>query len=135
MKKVKKAFPGNEIVGLGALLFLRFICPSLCSPKDMGLVDSDPLPEAQRGLILVAKLLQNLSLNIRFGDKESFMFDMDDFIESNYPAMDKFLNSMGTPSSNSSNADTRITKQQKDDAKATVYEEIKITKKILDLEI
>jgi len=101
----------------------------------MGLVDSDPLPEAQRGLILVAKLLQNLSLNIRFGDKESFMFDMDDFIESNYPAMDKFLNSMGTPSSNSSNADTRITKQQKDDAKATVYEEIKITKKILDLEI
>lgn len=134
MKKVKKAFPGNEIVGLGALLFLRFICPALCVPKELGLVDSDPLPEAQRGLILVAKLLQNLSLNIRFGDKESFMYDMDDFIETNYPSMDKFLNAMGTPSSSNS-ADIRITKQQKDDAKATVYDEIKITKKILELEI
>jgi hypothetical protein len=45
-----------------------------------------------RGLVLVAKILQNLSTNMKFG--ESFMKDLDEFIQDSYPSMKKFLLSL-----------------------------------------
>jgi len=39
-----------------------------------------PSQEAQRGLILVAKVLQNMSNSISFGEKESYMVELNEMI-------------------------------------------------------
>lgn len=131
-------FPGHEVNALGVMLFLRFICPALCLPRESGIVDDKTQlhPNVARGLILVAKLLQNLSLNIRF-NKETWMYELDDFIASNYPTMQKFLMDMASnekvSTTSSSNTDSAITKQERENAKTTIYNEIRNTPNILDL--
>jgi hypothetical protein len=45
-----------------------------------------------RGFVLAAKVLQNLSVNIRFDQKD--FKDLDDFISHTYPLMQRFLLSL-----------------------------------------
>jgi hypothetical protein len=80
---VSERFPemGHQFVG--GFYFLRFICPALVAPAAYGLVKSDLAPENQRTLILISKVLQNLSNHILFGEKEPFMMFMNPFINKN----------------------------------------------------
>jgi len=68
-KEVKNSFPEAESTGLGALVFLRLICPAICSPQRFGLVEETITPNVTRGLILIAKILQNISTNMKFGEE------------------------------------------------------------------
>ena len=45
-------------MSVGALFFLRFLCPALVDPVGWGLLEKQPGERGKRGLILVAKVLQ-----------------------------------------------------------------------------
>jgi GTPase-activator protein for Ras-like GTPase len=65
---------------IGSILFLRYICPALVMPAHHGVVKSAPPRHVGRGLILVSKMLQNLSNGVEFGDKEQCMVCLNAFI-------------------------------------------------------
>jgi hypothetical protein len=80
---------------IGAILFLRFICPAIVKPQSIGI--SSVSPEVQRGLILSAKLIQNLSNNIEFGDKEAYMIDLNVIIAQYREKFAQFLVDVPSP--------------------------------------
>ena len=48
------------------LIFLRLICPAMCTPDAFKIVSQPVTPEQRRGLVLVAKPLQNLANGVDF---------------------------------------------------------------------
>jgi neurofibromin 1 len=75
---------------VGGFLFLRFICPALTAPHFYGLLPSPPNQIAQRQLILIGKVVQNLANLVRPTAKEAFMLRLSDFFDKNIPKMLKF---------------------------------------------
>lgn len=92
IRTVEKRFPERANIGLGAVLFLRYICPSLVSPPPTTLIGktfaSDP--DLRRTLILITKLMQALSNNVMFGEKEPYMVCMNDFLLMHQPKLLEF---------------------------------------------
>jgi len=91
---VKERHPGEEYKAMGAFLFLRYICPNLLAPHLCGLLEEPPLPTAQRQLILVGKVLQNLSNNTLPGAKEEYMQKLNEFITNNQGDVQKFFDDL-----------------------------------------
>jgi hypothetical protein len=87
-------------------LFLRFICPCLVFPSLIGFTFNNPNskepgankpnPQAQRGLILLAKILQGLSNNVLFGSKDTFLAELKEVIDTFSPSLHKFLSQVST---------------------------------------
>lgn len=96
-------------------MFLRFFCPAVTSPEAYGIVDGmletilllqiilidffncltePPSPESRRLLILMTKVLQNLSNDVEFGLKEPHMAKLNDFIHSNREKLDQFFKAL-----------------------------------------
>ncbi|SCV00273.1 LAMI_0G03994g1_1 [Lachancea mirantina] len=65
---------------ISGFLFLRFFCPVILNPKLFDLVEDHPNARPRRTLILLSKMLLNLSTITFFGKKEPYMEDMNDFI-------------------------------------------------------
>eukprot|EP01117_Protostelium_nocturnum_P005449 TRINITY_DN1975_c0_g1_i1.p1 TRINITY_DN1975_c0_g1~~TRINITY_DN1975_c0_g1_i1.p1 ORF type:complete len:1157 (+),score=468.00 TRINITY_DN1975_c0_g1_i1:153-3623(+) len=87
--------PGDgPLVYIGSFFFLRFVCPALVLPSIVGI--KAPSPRAQRGLILIAKIIQNMSNNVPFGGKEDYMGDFNEILETQRASFLKFLNSLQT---------------------------------------
>jgi len=82
---------------MGNLLFLRFLCPALILPQQYGITEALPHKSTQRTLVLMAKVLQNLSNKVEFGVKEGFMAPMNKFIEENIPKIEAFFDELGSP--------------------------------------
>jgi neurofibromin 1 len=55
---------------VGGFIFLRFICPALLNPVQMGIYDKPLNGDAVRVLILVSKIVQNLANGIDSNSKE-----------------------------------------------------------------
>jgi len=128
--KVANVQPAYEIPALSALVFLRFLCPALCFPLRIGLCDGQPSSAASRGLILVAKILQSLSVNIPF--EETFMSELSDMITKYYVQMRSFLISMASFPKGMSYALEKVgPKQDATEAVVILHEYLK-TSKILD---
>jgi hypothetical protein len=86
-------------------LFLRFFCPAILAvrfpytlnlfqPKLFKLTcDSPPTDNTGRLLLLITKIMQNLSNLIQFqdGGKELFMIPCDSFITANIPKFKEFI--------------------------------------------
>ena len=53
------------------------------APDAEGLVSTAPSKEMRRGLLLIAKIIQNLANNVLFGAKEPYMFPLNDFLAHN----------------------------------------------------
>ncbi|KAL6061579.1 Inhibitory regulator protein BUD2/CLA2 [Balamuthia mandrillaris] len=93
---------------LGGFLFLRFFCPALMAPQVYGLLDEAPHPTAQRQLILLAKIMQNLANGTLPSKKEAFMQRLDSFITTNKSSLSAFYATIiahDAPSSSSSSSD------------------------------
>ncbi len=75
---------------IGGFYFLRFICPALMAPQVYGLLEEPPHPMAQRQLILIAKVIQNLANDTMPGAKEEYMEKLNAFITSNKPTLERF---------------------------------------------
>jgi hypothetical protein len=75
---------------IGAFYFLRLICPALLAPQAYGLLDDPAHQVAQRQLILVSKVLQNLANDTLPGAKEAYMEQLNQFIITNKPMLELF---------------------------------------------
>jgi dsDNA-binding SOS-regulon protein len=75
---------------IGGFYFLRLICPALMAPQVYGLLEEPPHPMAQRQLILIAKVIQNLANDTMPGAKEEYMEKLNAFITSNKPTLERF---------------------------------------------
>jgi Ras GTPase-activating-like protein IQGAP2/3 len=69
--KVQKKFPEENfkeieqhppnLAAVGGILFLRFINPAFVTPQSFGIVESLPVKQATRSLLLITKIIQNLA--------------------------------------------------------------------------
>jgi len=82
-KCVGDRFAENMYTTIGGFIFLRLFCPAVSSPEAYGIVEEPPSADSRRLLILITKVLQNLSNDVEFGSKEPYMTKMNDFIQSN----------------------------------------------------
>ncbi|EMD40361.1 hypothetical protein CERSUDRAFT_148314 [Gelatoporia subvermispora B] len=88
-KVVNQVWPEAKFTALGAFIFLRFISPAVVSPETIDIeVPKDPT--LRRGLMLIAKIVQNLANNIFFG-KEPHMVVLNDFLKENIVRVTRFL--------------------------------------------
>ena len=95
---VQPRFPDAKYTAVGAFVFLRFFCPAIVAPEVEGLVTTVPSKEMRRGLLLIAKVIQNLANNVLFGAKESFMCPLNHFLTQNIYRVTTFLREISTPS-------------------------------------
>lgn len=91
MSAVEPRFPEAKYTAVGAFIFLRFFCPAIVAPDVEGLVSTAPSREMRRGLLLVAKVIQNLANNVLFGVKEPYMFSLNEFLVHNVFDITRFL--------------------------------------------
>lgn len=124
---VDERFPEAVNTTIGGFIFLRFFCPAVSSPEAYGIVDGmshvrwhdasytcccvdsywftillePPSASARRLLILITKVLQNLSNDVEFGSKEPYMTKMNDFIQSNRVKLTQFYERLVVRNSNS----------------------------------
>jgi len=119
-QSVASRFSGEEYKAMGGFLFLRYICPSLLAPHLYGLLESPPSPTAQRQLILVGKVLQNLANNTLPGNKEDYMQRLNEFITNNQSDLLDFYNQI-LSASNLETANREVPTQVKKNALADIY--------------
>ncbi|KAG8413742.1 Ras GTPase activating protein ira2 [Metarhizium acridum] len=91
-------FPNAKYTAVGAFVFLRFFCPAIVAPEAEGLVSVAPTKEMRRGLLLIAKIIQNLANNVLFGTKEPYMFPLNPFLVQNIHLVTGFLRDISVPS-------------------------------------
>lgn len=94
---VEPRFPEAKYTAVGAFIFLRFFCPAIVAPDVEGLVSTAPSREMRRGLLLVAKVIQNLANNVLFGVKEPYMFSLNEFLVHNVFDITRFLHEISVP--------------------------------------
>lgn len=89
----RKTCPDKETSLIGGFIMLRLINPSLVAPESYGMLPlgKSPSPKARRNLIMLTKLIQNLSNGIEFGVKEPHMVCVNSFVEDNLEVMNEFL--------------------------------------------
>lgn len=94
---VQPRFPDAKYTAVGAFVFLRFFCPAIVAPEVEGLVSTTPSKEMRRGLLLIAKVIQNLANNVLFGAKEPYMFPLNHFLTQNIYRVTTFLREICVP--------------------------------------
>ncbi|KAI1636187.1 GTPase [Biscogniauxia mediterranea] len=94
---VMPRFPEAKYTAVGAFIFLRFFCPAIVAPEAEKLVSTPPSKEMRRGLLLIAKVIQNLANNVLFGAKEPYMYPLNDFLTQNIYKVTTFLREISVP--------------------------------------
>ncbi|TBU46391.1 hypothetical protein BD309DRAFT_622853 [Dichomitus squalens] len=89
-KAVNEVWPEAKFAALGAFIFLRFISPAIVTPETVDVAIPNNDPTIRRGLMVIAKIIQNLANNILFG-KEAHMVILNDFLKDNIVTVTKFL--------------------------------------------
>ncbi|PTB71434.1 ras GTPase-activating protein [Trichoderma longibrachiatum ATCC 18648] len=100
-------FPNAKYTAVGAFIFLRFFCPAIVAPEVEGLVPTPPSKEMRRGLLLIAKIIQNLANNVLFGTKEPYMFPLNLFLVQNIHVVMGFLREISIPPSHIESSSNR----------------------------
>ncbi|KAH3758841.1 RasGTPase-activating protein [Pelomyxa schiedti] len=74
----------NPLAVVGSFLILRYINPAIFSPEQYGMIRSGKVsPLVRRNLVLLSKMLQNISSGLVFTSKEQYMVAMNRYIEQN----------------------------------------------------
>ncbi|KAI1428452.1 GTPase [Xylaria sp. FL1777] len=97
---VMPRFQEAKYTAVGAFIFLRFFCPAIVAPESEKLVNEPPSKEMRRGLLLIAKVIQNLANNVLFGAKEQYMYPLNDFLTQNIYKVTTFLREISVPPDN-----------------------------------
>jgi len=111
-KCVAERYPESVNTTIGGFIFLRFFCPAVSSPEAYGIVEEPPSASSRRLLILITKVLQNLSNDVEFGSKEPYMTKMNDFIHSNRLKLGQFYTQLVKPSAKA-NVEIELPKNMK----------------------
>jgi GTPase-activator protein for Ras-like GTPase len=81
VKAIAQKFPNSKYIVIGGFYFLRYLCPAIISPEGHGYKSSVPLDrDCRRGLVLVSKVIQQISNGVEFGSKEEFMKPFNNYI-------------------------------------------------------
>eukprot|EP00299_Pterocystis_sp_00344_P019896 c9830_g1_i1.p1 GENE.c9830_g1_i1~~c9830_g1_i1.p1 ORF type:complete len:643 (+),score=146.21 c9830_g1_i1:35-1963(+) len=88
-QKWPNATPDEVESIVGGLCFLRFITPAITTPDSLNIIEQHIT--YRRNFILIAKVMQNLSNHVPFGNKEDFMVPMNSFLESHQVPLKKFF--------------------------------------------
>eukprot|EP01094_Clydonella_sp_ATCC50884_P016576 TRINITY_DN2751_c0_g5_i1.p1 TRINITY_DN2751_c0_g5~~TRINITY_DN2751_c0_g5_i1.p1 ORF type:complete len:782 (+),score=291.28 TRINITY_DN2751_c0_g5_i1:231-2576(+) len=80
---------------IGGFFLLRFSNPAIVTPQALAIVDVKVPTNARRNLTLIAKIMQNLANNVRFGGvKESFMGVLNGALDRNRERLNNFLENL-----------------------------------------
>jgi hypothetical protein len=120
-EQVEAKFPKAVHTALGGQFFLRFLCPSITAPHIYGLMTEPPASEAQRYLVLLSKILQNLANNTLPGKKEEYMEKMNDFIVSNQSALRQFFDKLVEPIVQCNETPVQLPKNLRENALAHIH--------------
>ncbi|KAI3341615.1 GTPase [Ustulina deusta] len=105
---VMPRFQEAKYTAVGAFIFLRFFCPAIVAPESEKLVNEPPSKEMRRGLLLIAKVIQNLANNVLFGAKEQYMYPLNDFLTLNIYKVTTFLREISVPPDNLDTAQSEV---------------------------
>ncbi|VDB87041.1 unnamed protein product [Peniophora sp. CBMAI 1063] len=93
-KAIMRYWPEAKFAALGAFIFLRFISPAVVSPAVVDVeLPKENAETIRKGLMIVAKIIQNLENNIFFG-KEAHMASLNDFLHANIIHVTKYLSEL-----------------------------------------
>jgi Ras GTPase-activating-like protein IQGAP2/3 len=91
----KKRFPDSDRYQIGSLIggyvYLRFFNPVIATPDSVNFISVKPSKTMRRNLVLIAKVLQNLSNGILFGDKEQYMKPLNKFIQERMDSLQDYF--------------------------------------------
>eukprot|EP01114_Cavostelium_apophysatum_P016605 TRINITY_DN4764_c0_g1_i1.p1 TRINITY_DN4764_c0_g1~~TRINITY_DN4764_c0_g1_i1.p1 ORF type:complete len:1204 (-),score=346.33 TRINITY_DN4764_c0_g1_i1:50-3661(-) len=90
--EVTNKFPSAKHIVIGGFFFLRAFTPAVVSPENFSIVDELD-PKLRRPLVLISKLLQNVSNDREF--KEEYMQPINSFIATNNEAAKRFFDDLG----------------------------------------
>lgn len=78
---------------VGGFLFLRMLTPAIAAPKAIigDQLDAGLTPDQRKNYLMVAKVLQNLSNGVLFGEKEDFMKPLTSFLQKNFPVIREYF--------------------------------------------
>jgi len=77
---------------VGGFFLLRFVNPAIVTPQAFMLVDTKLSTPARRNLTLLAKIMQNMANNVKFGGvKEGYMEPLNVVLDRNRDRMNNFL--------------------------------------------
>ena len=92
-RNVLGKYPEHSVnLCIASFIFLRYFVAGVTVPESFGIVKDRPASQMRRRLILIAKVLSNLSTNVKFGDKEDYMTVMNDYLESKQPQIENYFN-------------------------------------------
>jgi neurofibromin 1 len=104
---IKEKFPDKHLIGIGGFIFLRFFCPSILLPTSSGIIEGNkkkeklliillevPSEPVKRGLLLITKVLQNLSNDILFREGEEHMMPFNEWLVRKLPVVRDYLSTM-----------------------------------------
>jgi hypothetical protein len=94
-----KVYAPDQISPLvGGFVLLRYLTPAIVTPESFDLVPEgvSVTPKGRRNLILIAKVLQNISNAQTFDKKEEYMTVLNDVVNENSPRMVTYLNMIST---------------------------------------
>ena len=107
--RVGAKFPEHQMAAVGGFFFLRYVCPSIMAPHAYGLLPAPPSSTLQKQLVMIAKVLQNLSNNTLPGHKEEFMARLNDFVTNNQSTIaDYYADLLEAPADAYTSAPTNI---------------------------
>ncbi|KAK0533658.1 hypothetical protein OC834_001921 [Tilletia horrida] len=96
--------PGKRAVG--AIAFLRLICPAIAAPHLYGVSPSAPEPRTSRILTILAKIILSLANKRSAFDKDTWLAPMTDFLKTQAVLLDDYINTISTePPENVTSAD------------------------------
>jgi neurofibromin 1 len=88
---VQEKYPESVFTSIGGFIFLRFINPAIVSPEVIDLDLPNDTREIRRSLVMITKVLQALSNNIRFSAREPALKPLNPFMAKNVYPMTRFL--------------------------------------------
>lgn len=82
----------KEFHKAASIFFLRMFSPAIISPHEYGIYKQKPSKELQRFLVLVSKVMQNLSNGVFF--QEEYMEHMNTFITKNLDTIQQYFDDL-----------------------------------------
>jgi len=90
----KEYAPKQESALVGGFLILRCFGPAISNPETSELIPKTPKgisEKSRRNLILITKIIQNLSNGVEFGKKEQYMMQCNNYIKENIDKFTKYF--------------------------------------------
>jgi hypothetical protein len=88
----KKVVPDQLHTFIGSFIFLRYLNPAISSPDTSGVLPPGKWStQARRNLVLITKVLQNLSNGRTFSNKEQFMTTLNGYVEKNMASVKQYF--------------------------------------------